>query len=238
MLRRLAILAATAVSLAGCSNVRDAFSAHADVVARAAGQELTVSRLAELLAPQKQVPLRRDVIDRVADLWVDYTLLAQSVAAGDSLTDTATAAKYAFGTVRSEGGKAYRYFQYDNGSGNVACVAGDPVLSLAPATNKWIGTCDVSDSNRNFVLGVALAPIADLSYGWIQTGGYYATVNTNGDDDIAKGDVVIASSTDKKCDSVATYASGSTIFKALGYAAAADVDADNTVAVDLTLDMP
>ncbi len=91
MLRRLAILAATAVSLAGCSNVRDAFSAHADVVARAAGQELTVSRLAELLAPQKQVPLRRDVIDRVADLWVDYTLLAQSVAAGDSLTDTATA---------------------------------------------------------------------------------------------------------------------------------------------------
>jgi hypothetical protein len=91
MLRRLAILSATAVSLAGCSNFRDAFSAHADVVARAAGQELTVARLSELLAPQKQVPLRRDVIDRVADLWVDYQLLAQAVAAGDSLTDSATA---------------------------------------------------------------------------------------------------------------------------------------------------
>ena len=90
MPRRLAILAAAVVSLAGCSNVRDAFSAHADVVARAAGQELTVNRLAELLAPQKQVPLRREVLDRVADLWIDYQLLAQAVAVGDSLTDTAT----------------------------------------------------------------------------------------------------------------------------------------------------
>lgn len=91
MLRRLAILSATAVSLAGCSNFRDAFTAHADVVARAAGQELTVARLSELLAPQKQVPLRRDVVDRVADLWVDYQLLAQAIAAGDSLTDSTTA---------------------------------------------------------------------------------------------------------------------------------------------------
>jgi hypothetical protein len=29
-------------------------------------------------------------VDRIADLWVDYQLLAQAVAAGDSLTDTAT----------------------------------------------------------------------------------------------------------------------------------------------------
>ncbi|MGD0483175.1 MAG: peptidylprolyl isomerase [Gemmatimonadales bacterium] len=90
MLRRLAILSATAFALAGCSNLRDVFSAHADVVARAAGQELTAARLAELLAPQKAVQLRRDVVDRVADLWVDYQLLAQAVAGGDSLTDTAT----------------------------------------------------------------------------------------------------------------------------------------------------
>jgi peptidyl-prolyl cis-trans isomerase D len=90
MLRRLAILSATAFALAGCSNFRDVFSAHADVVARAGGQELTAARLAEMLAPQKAVQLRRDVVDRVADLWVDYQLLAQAVAGGDSLTDTAT----------------------------------------------------------------------------------------------------------------------------------------------------
>ncbi len=90
MLRRLAILSVTALSLAGCSGFRDLFSAHADVVARAAGQELTAQRLAELLAPQKAVQLRREVIDRVADLWVDYQLFAEAVANGDSLTDTAT----------------------------------------------------------------------------------------------------------------------------------------------------
>lgn len=90
MLRRLAVLSATALALAGCSNFRDLFSAHADVVARAAGQELTAGHLAELLAPQKAVQLRREVLDRIADLWVDYELLGQAVANGDSLTDTAT----------------------------------------------------------------------------------------------------------------------------------------------------
>ena len=79
MLRRLAVLSATALALAGCSNFRDLFSAHADVVARAAGQELTASHLAELLAPQKAVQLRREVMDRIADLWVDYELLGQAV---------------------------------------------------------------------------------------------------------------------------------------------------------------
>ncbi len=90
MLRRLAVLSAAALALAGCSGFRDLFSAHADVVARAAGQELTAAHLAELLAPQKAVQLRREVIDRIADLWVDYQLLGQAVAHGDSLTDTAT----------------------------------------------------------------------------------------------------------------------------------------------------
>lgn len=90
MLRRLAVLSATALALAGCSNFRDLFSAHADVVARAAGQELTAAHLAELLAPQKAVQLRREVIDRIADLWVDYQLIGQAVANRDSLTDTAT----------------------------------------------------------------------------------------------------------------------------------------------------
>jgi hypothetical protein len=90
MLRRLAVLSAAALSLAGCSNFRDLFTAHADVVARAAGQELTATRLAELLAPQKVVQLRREVLDRVADLWVDYQLFGEALASGDSLTDSAT----------------------------------------------------------------------------------------------------------------------------------------------------
>jgi hypothetical protein len=88
MVRRFAVLAC--FGLAGCAAVRDALTAHQDIVARAAGQELSVNRLAEMIAPVKSVPLRRDVVDRVADLWVDYQLLGQAVARGDSLLDTAT----------------------------------------------------------------------------------------------------------------------------------------------------
>jgi PPIC-type PPIASE domain len=88
MVRRLAVLGV--VALAGCSGLRDAVSAHQNVVARAAGQDLTVTQLAQLIAPVKQVPLSRAVVDRLAELWVDYQLLGRAAAAGDSLLDSAT----------------------------------------------------------------------------------------------------------------------------------------------------
>ena len=88
MVRRLAVM--SLVALAGCSSLRDALSAHQDVVARAAGRELTVTQLAGLVAPVKQIPLRREVLQRLAEDWVDYQLLAQAVGGGDSLLDSAT----------------------------------------------------------------------------------------------------------------------------------------------------
>lgn len=88
MVRRLAVLAL--VSVTGCSGLRDALNAHQDVVARAAGQQLTVNQLAQLIAPIKQIPMNRAVVDRLADLWVDYELLGQAAAQGDSLLDSAT----------------------------------------------------------------------------------------------------------------------------------------------------
>jgi peptidyl-prolyl cis-trans isomerase D len=88
MVRRLAVL--SFVVLAGCSGLRDAISAHQDVVAQAGGQVLTVNHLAELIAPVKNVPLRREVVDRVAEMWVDWQLLGQAAAVGDSLLDSAT----------------------------------------------------------------------------------------------------------------------------------------------------
>ena len=88
MVRRFAVMSVCV--LAGCSSLRDALSAHQDVVARAGGQQLTVNQLAQLIAPVKQVPLRRDVVDRLADIWVDYQLLGQAAASGDSLLDSAT----------------------------------------------------------------------------------------------------------------------------------------------------
>lgn len=88
MVRRVLVVGAV-VLVAGCS-IKDALSGHQDVVASAAGQELTVERIAAMIAPAKSVPLRREVVDRVAELWVDYQLLAQAVAGGDSLLDSAT----------------------------------------------------------------------------------------------------------------------------------------------------
>ena len=88
MVRRLAVLAL--VALTGCSGLRDAFTAHQDIVARAAGQQLTVNELAQLIAPVRQIPLNRAVVDRLADLWVDYQLLGHAAAQGDSLLDSAT----------------------------------------------------------------------------------------------------------------------------------------------------
>lgn len=88
MIRRLAVLAL--VTLAGCSGFRDALTAHPDVAARAADRQLTVDHLAQMIGPARSVPLSREVMDRVSELWVDYQLLAQAVAGGDSLLDSAT----------------------------------------------------------------------------------------------------------------------------------------------------
>ncbi len=90
LVRPLSVLGSLALSVAlfaGC-NLRDAFSAHVEVVARAGEQELTVDRLGEVIAQGRSVPLRRDVVERMARLWVDYSLFAQRIAEGDSLLDS------------------------------------------------------------------------------------------------------------------------------------------------------
>src|SRR5215212_9771676 len=79
----LAVVAAT-VALAACDGFKEAMTAHVDVVARAGSQELSVTRLSDLLGNSK-VPLRKDVAKAVADLWVNYQLLGAAAARGDSL---------------------------------------------------------------------------------------------------------------------------------------------------------
>lgn len=74
--------------LAGGCDVKDAFRAHADVAARAGDHELKVDRLAEIIANSRNIPIRQDILKRVASLWVDYTLFAQRIADQDSLLDS------------------------------------------------------------------------------------------------------------------------------------------------------
>ena len=86
----LLVLAVCATTLAACSGLGEAFSAHTDVVATAASQQLSAERLGEMLGKAKmQIPINRDVAMLLArDIWVPYQLLGAAAARGDSLQDT------------------------------------------------------------------------------------------------------------------------------------------------------
>ena len=80
------ILAAlSAVLLLGC----DA-GGGGGMVARAGEHELSATRVAGWFVVGESAPLRRDLAERVAHRWVDYTLFADRIAAGDSLLDSTT----------------------------------------------------------------------------------------------------------------------------------------------------
>jgi parvulin-like peptidyl-prolyl isomerase len=72
------------LALAACSGLKDALTAHVDTVARAGGQELTVQRLSKMMAAAK-APARKDVALAIANIWVNYQLLGQAAARGDSM---------------------------------------------------------------------------------------------------------------------------------------------------------
>ena len=48
------------------------------LVARAAGHDLTVAAVTTLLAPETMLPDQPEVVMALADLWIDYTLLAEA----------------------------------------------------------------------------------------------------------------------------------------------------------------
>lgn len=85
-IRQFALVLSSAAVLAACDGFKEAMTAHVDVVARAGSQELSVTRLAELLGGSK-LPLNRDVAKGIAGVWVNYQLLAEAAAHGDSLND-------------------------------------------------------------------------------------------------------------------------------------------------------
>ncbi len=60
-----------------------------DVAANVGGQQLSVTRLADILGTS-QLPLEKDVARQIAELWVNYQLMASAGAKGDSLTDKPT----------------------------------------------------------------------------------------------------------------------------------------------------
>jgi parvulin-like peptidyl-prolyl isomerase len=79
-----AVLAALATSTA-CDSFGQAMSAHKDVLARAAGQELSIDKAASLFQLNPRIPAQPDVVNAIANLWIDYTLLAHAVAKDSTL---------------------------------------------------------------------------------------------------------------------------------------------------------
>jgi hypothetical protein len=78
-------LAAAPLALAACG-FGSAMTSHTDVVAKAAGKELGVEDAAQLLASNPQIPEDPQVVRALADLWVDYTLLATAAAEDSTLS--------------------------------------------------------------------------------------------------------------------------------------------------------
>lgn len=73
------------LAASGCSGLSDALTGHTDVVARAAGRELRVEQLTEMIGAIPDMPADPQVVRAVTDLWVDYMLLAEAVSEDSTL---------------------------------------------------------------------------------------------------------------------------------------------------------
>ena len=89
MFRRPAVVVLATMTLAGCGALKEALTSHVDVAARAGSRELSSTQLAEMMAAA-QMPARKELGVAVANLWVNYQLLAQAGARGDTAVDAAS----------------------------------------------------------------------------------------------------------------------------------------------------
>ena len=80
----LAALSGTLV-LTACDSFGQAMTSHTDLVARAAGHELTTEQVVNMLAPATRIPAQNEVVDAIANLWVDYILLATAASRDSTL---------------------------------------------------------------------------------------------------------------------------------------------------------
>ncbi|HEU4631870.1 MAG TPA: peptidylprolyl isomerase [Gemmatimonadaceae bacterium] len=86
MKRIVLALAGAVVGLTACDSFKEAMTAHVDTAARAGSEELSVEHLATLIG-ESPLPLQEEVAKAVAQVWVNYQLLGQAAAAGDTLND-------------------------------------------------------------------------------------------------------------------------------------------------------
>lgn len=102
----LATTLAATLGIAACDGFKEALTAHVDVAARAGTQELSVTRLGDMLGNAK-VPLRKDVANAVADIWVTYQLLGYAGAHDDTLHDAKVAEAAMWSAIAQAKSKAF-----------------------------------------------------------------------------------------------------------------------------------
>lgn len=149
-----------------------------------------------------------------------------------AVTEVQTSAQgplYKRGQYREEDGKGFRYYEFNDGAGNLTLAATE-VLYYIDATDHTC-TSDLSDTDINHAAGIAVSVVANGGFGWMQVYGH-DTVKTDGADDITDGDAIIGGG-DGTCNSVAQNTAPTN--KVIGWATADDVDGSNTVTVFLTL---
>jgi len=154
-MKRNVILATSLVAtlgIAACDGFKEALTAHVDVVARAGTQELSVTRLADLLGNAK-VPLRKDVASAVADVWISYQLLGYAAAHDDTLRDVKLADAAMWSAVAQEKTKAFYeriskdWAKVDTASLRAKYAAGEMyaarhILLMSPRQGMSVGSRD------------------------------------------------------------------------------------------------
>src|SRR2546427_737414 len=75
--------------LTGCSALGDAFSGDPQVAGTAAGQTLTVDRLANMVGRAQRIPVRPDVLTGEANVYLDYAVFATELGRGRDLHESA-----------------------------------------------------------------------------------------------------------------------------------------------------
>src|SRR5690348_6768144 len=77
------------LGLAACSALQDTVPGHSQVAGTAAGQTLTVDRLASMVGRAPRIPIRPDVLTGVANVYLDYAVFANELGRGRDLHDSA-----------------------------------------------------------------------------------------------------------------------------------------------------
>ena len=87
-IRKIALPLSFVAFITACDGLKDALTAHTDVAARVEQNELSVTRLGDLLGNTTlQIAANREVATILTDLWTSYQLMGVAAARRDSLAD-------------------------------------------------------------------------------------------------------------------------------------------------------